>query len=506
MDKYGKLNFNEFPIFLVSLTFMISKSFFKSSLIYSVVGALPMLSGFILLPFYTSDLLSEKNYGYLTLHLSFTLLFQSFIILCLENFIGPVIFESKHDPKELKKKISSINYYSLLYATLIIVLLLIVGPFIFKFGFKEAAPMQFYPFMLCTILTSFFNAYFKLYCNQLIYTEKPKQYLVVNVVNFFATIFISIAGLYFYGDSIMGPLMGRLLSGIIIFVIAFIFLNKEYGIKQDSEFLVEIRKFCIPLIIYCILNWIFNYADRLFIEKMLTTELVGLFDFGIKCTLGIEILFTGMNNSIYPKIYSLISENASQEKLREHLNKYASGYLIAIILAIVFTLITVPFVIEIFIKKTFYHKALAFLAILSIGQVLKVLYYIYISPLYYFKRTDLVARSFVFATIIQLTLAFTLIYFWHFNGAIAAYILAKPFQVLFAYIESNRFIHFPINIIKQIVLPIMLLIVVFALQILVGNNQVLYYNPIIGTIILMITAIFYRNEIKPLLKFIKQKL
>lgn len=488
---------------------MISKKFFKSSLIYSIVGALPMLSGFVLLPFYTSDLLSEKNYGYLTLHLSFTLLFQSIIILCLENFVGPVIFESKHDHTELKRKISSINYYSLLFAGIAIVLMLMVGPFIFNFSFKDAAPLQFYPFMFCTVLTSFFNAYFKLYCNQLIYTEQPKHYLFANIVNFIATIAISIIGLYFYGDSIMGPLMGRLLSGVIIFLIAFYFLKKQYGIKSDSEFLVDIKKFCIPLVIYCILNWIFNYADRLFIEKMLTTELVGLFDFGIKCTLGIEILFTGMNNSIYPKIYALIKENASQEKLREHINKYASGYLIVIILAIVFTLITVPFAVDIFIKKTFYHKALAFLAILAVGQVFKVLYFIYISPLYYLKRTDLVAKSFVFATIIQLILAATLIYFWQLNGIIVAYILSKPFQVFLVYIESNRFIHFPINILKQVVLPFILLFVVFGFQILIENNQALYYNPLIACIILTITVFFYRNEIIPfysgLIKNIKVK-
>ena len=88
---------------------MISKKFFKSSLIYSTVGTLPVLSGFVLLFFYTGGILSTKTYGYLTLHLSFTLLFQSFISFCLESFIGPVIFESKEKPTELKLKIASIK-------------------------------------------------------------------------------------------------------------------------------------------------------------------------------------------------------------------------------------------------------------------------------------------------------------------------------------------------------------------------------------------------------------
>ena len=474
---------------------MISRKFFKSSLIYSIAGTLPTLAGFILLPFYTSDLLSTKNYGYLTLHLSFTLLFQGVIIFCLENFIGPVLFESKDDGA-FKKKISSINYYSIAFASIVIVLFMIAGPWIFKLGFGDDVPMQFYPFMFCTLLTSFFNAYFKLYCNRLIYTEQHGEYFIVNLVNFFATIGISIGGLYAYGDSIMGPLMGRLLSGLIIFIIAFRSLFKEFGCRSDSAFWIDIKKFCLPLVLYFTLNWVFNYADRLFIEKMLCIDLVGLFDFGIKCTMGIEILFTGMNNSVYPKIYALIRENASQEQLKEQMNKYASGYLIVIILAIAFTLIAVPFAVALLIKQTFYHKALAFLGILAIGQIFKVLYYIYMSPLLYLKRTDLVAKSFVFSTALQLVITFLLISYYGLNGIIVAYVISKPLQIFFVYVESDRFVHFPLNIRKQMALPVLLCLIVCALQVLIKDNQSLYYNPMLGGILLVVSIFFYRNEIK----------
>ncbi len=486
---------------------MISKKFFKSSLIYSIVGALPMLSGFVLLFFYTGGILNTKTYGYLTLHLSFTLLFQSFITFCLDSYIGPVIFECKDKPTELKSKMASINYYCLLFSGLIILLLVIVGPFIFKFSFSEALPMQFYPFMFCSLITAFFNAYFKLYSNYLIYTEKPNQFLISNCVNFVATIVISLIGLYSFGDSIIGPLMGRLLSGLIIFLIAFMFMQKQFGAKSNSIFFTDIKNFCIPLVIYSALNWVFNYADRIFIEKALTTDLVGLFDFGIKCTLGIEIIFSGMNNSVYPKIYALVKENASTEKLKENVNKYASGYLIVVILAIISTLITVPIAVHFFIKNPYYHKALAFLGILSIGQIFKVLYYIYLAPLFYYKRTDLIAKSFVYMTIIQLAFTGLLMYYFKFNGILMAYILSKPFQIIFVYIESKKFISMPIIIMKQIVLPIVLCSIVLGLQIFIKDNQVLFYNPLLGLCIFLITAFFYRNEIKPFYKhFIKAKL
>lgn len=485
---------------------MISKKFFKSSFIYTVVGALPMLAGFILLPFYTGDILSEKNYGYLTLHLVFGLLFQSVFVFCLDNFIGPVIIESREDKTLLKNKLAAINYYSLVFGGIFILTLVLAGPFIFRYSFQGQSPLQFYPFIFMTVITSFFNAYFKQYCNHLIYSDEPYRYLVANLVNFVTTIGISITALYYFGDSIAGPLTGRLLSGVIIFVLAFIFMNKHYGAKSDPVFLKEIIKFCAPFAGFYILNWTFNNGDRFFIEKMLSTELVGLFDFGIKCTLGIEVLFSGMNNSIYPKIYVLIAEKASPEKLKVHINKYASGYLITIILATVFTLCTVPFAIILFIKKVFYHKALAFLAILTTAQILKVLYNIYLAPLLFYKRTDLIARSFIYATFVQLLLTYVLIYFFGFNGIIVAYILSKPFQVLFIFMESNKLIKLPINGVKQMLLPFIIGAVVFALQLIIKDNNALYYNPLVGVIIFIITLFFYRNEVIPFTEDLLRKL
>ena len=118
-------------------------------------------------------------------------------------------------------------------------------------------------------------------------------------------------------------------------------------------------------------------------------------------------------------------------------------------------------------------------------------------PLLYFKRTDLIARSFIFSTSIQLAITFPLIYFLGFNGIIIAYIINKPFQVLFVYLESKRMVYLPINPLKQITLPCVLFGVALFFQLLVKDNQAFYYNPMIGMIILAITAFFYRREIKP---------
>ena len=284
----------------------------------------------------------------------------------------------------------------------------------------------------------------------------------------------------------------------IIFLIALLYMQSNFGIKKDSTFFKSIKIFCIPLIFYSIFNWTYNYADRIFIEKLLNTDLVGLFDFGIKCTLGIEIIFTGMNNAIYPKLYEIMSSNFDSQKIREHVNKYASGYLIVVIISIISTLLFIPLIVNSFIKNDFYHKAMAFIAILCVSQLFKVLYYIYLAPLFYFKKTNLIAKSFIFITISQLILTIIFTKYLGFNGILLAFVLSKPFQILFVFLESKKHFDLKINYIKQIFLPIILVIIVICLQLIIPNNQTYWYNPFIAILILSITLFFYRNEIKPL--------
>lgn len=480
---------------------MISSKFLKSSVIYSFVGALPLLSGFVLLFFYTGGILSTKTYGYLTLHLTFTLLFQSFITFCLESYIGPIYFEYKKNYNQLKIKIASINYYSLAFALFVILIISIIGPFTFKYSFDNVEALQFFPFVFSSLITAFFNSYFKIYSNYLIFSQQQKTFLIANLINFFSTILFSLIGLYWFKDSVAGPLFGRFISGLIIFTLAFYYMQTNFGYLKDPSFFKSIKLFCIPLIIYSILNWIYNYADRIFIEKLLNTDLVGLFDFGIKCTLGIEIIFTGMNNSIYPKLYEIMNSDYDSLKIKEHVNKYASGYLIVVIISIAVTLFFIPFVITFLIKNIYYHKAMAFIALLCIAQLFKVLYYIYLAPLFFYKKTDLIAKSFIYITITQLLITIILVKYLGFNGILLAFVLSKPFQILFVYFESNKYYDLKINYVKQIFLPVFLVTIVLALQILIQNNQTYWYNPFIALIILVITLIFYRKEIRPLYSY-----
>ena len=93
---------------------MISKNLIKSSFIYTVIGALPLLSAFFLLIFYT-NYLTTVDYGALVIYISFTGFIQILINFGLDTFIGVSYFDSRRDRTLLKSKIGTITGYLLIW-------------------------------------------------------------------------------------------------------------------------------------------------------------------------------------------------------------------------------------------------------------------------------------------------------------------------------------------------------------------------------------------------------
>ncbi|MFO0267060.1 MAG: hypothetical protein ACK51D_08950, partial [Cyclobacteriaceae bacterium] len=84
---------------------MISARFIKSSLIYTVAGALPMASAIILMPFY-GKYLSAELFGALSVYFAFSLLVQIVVTYSFDASLYLNFHEYKHDPKLLATFIS----------------------------------------------------------------------------------------------------------------------------------------------------------------------------------------------------------------------------------------------------------------------------------------------------------------------------------------------------------------------------------------------------------------
>ena len=479
---------------------MISKRFITSSFIYSIVGALPLASSIFLLPFYT-NMLTTSDFGMLMIYIVFTQLMQLFFNFGLDNYIPISYIENKNNPLKQKECLSTGTITLIFLGVFIIILLLFWGDTFFDalnnllYNNNE---LVFFPWGLMSVITAFFNSMFKSYTNLLIYQQRPIRFFWMNSINFILTVGLSVIYIYAYPYMLTGPMWGRLLSGIGIFIVSIFFMIKEFGVVFKKEYLKPIFKFCFPLVLYFIIIWIVGNIDRFIILYYKDASDVAIFDFAVKCTLLIEFIQSGLTSAIQPKIFNIWKDQNLKESTPE-VNRYYNGYTAITLFIIPLFLILIPLIVPIVVKTVDYYKSFVFLSILSIGFVMRGLYSMYISPISYFKKTYLLPGIFFVTAIIQIVLNIFLIKNYGLIGAAWTCLIVKCAQVVILYFATKKIFKFKFNRYKLVYLPLIYLFIFLLLELIIVEQYRIYsylFQFILNSILIYF---IYRKEIKLLI-------
>jgi O-antigen/teichoic acid export membrane protein len=480
---------------------MISKQFIKSSLIYSVIGSLPLVSGIVLLPFYT-NMLHTDQFGVLALYIAFTGIMQLFVNFSLDQYLGTNWVDFKDDIQKAKAMVGTVVSLLLIIGVLFSVVLLISGESLFS-SYSECSKnktiLEFFPWGFMSLLTAIFNSLFKSYTTLLIYQQRPVRFFWLNIFNFILTIGISLSILFYNPFSLAGPMYGRLLSGLCIFILALYFFIKEFGISFHIKLLKGIAVFCFPLFLGYILSWIASNLDRYIIAYFLNASDVGIFVFAIQCTLLLDFFQSGLASSIYPKIFNIWKEKNINYGTME-VNRYFNGFTAIALLVIPVLYIILPMIIPLVVKNEDYYLTFNYLSILFVGYSLSGLRAYFWAPLMYFKKTNAIPRIFLFSALFQILASIGLIHFFGMIGAVWANFIAKPTQVILIYIESRKVFDYKFNHWKLVYLPIIFIATVIISGVFAANETRLYFE--IGQFAIAIVLVFfaYRNEFSPMLR------
>ena len=476
---------------------MISNKLIKSSLIYSVIGALPLISAFFLLIFYT-NYLTKADYGIFVIYISFTAFIQILANLGFDTFIGVSYFESKHDRGMLRSRIGTISAYLILWGLITILIFSILGESLFKLIFQNK-DLFFFPYGFMSVVTAFFNSYFKTYTNLLISQEKATRFALVNMANFIMTITFSLVGLYMFPFTLIGPMWGRLLSGIGIFIIAFssFAMASDMRLKFGEE-LKHALRFSLPVLVFFLLSWSISNIYPFIMKRFLTLEDIGIFGLAIQFTYLIEFTLNGMGSSIWPKVYGIIQDKQLTGSTPE-LNKYFSGFNAITLLIIPASTFFIPLIMPLLINKD-YEASFVFLSILNIGFVSRGLYNYFLTPVYLFKKTVVLPKMYFFTAILQIILSIVLIKYFGIWGAVAVTVIIKIIQNLFLYLASKKFFSFNFNMLKFVWLPLILTIIVITSEYFLTRHNLHFIRFFQMIFSYLLVYIFYRNEIKLLFK------
>lgn len=474
---------------------MISKGFIKSSIIYSLVGSLPLASGFILLPLFAVHL-GSGLYGQLALYTAFTMLIQIIINLSLDYGLQITYFENKSEKLNLNQRIGTLVSGMLVIGIIFVIILALTGQFLFQKIFPNSG-LQFYPFGFFSLITAFFNGFSKSYNNLLISQQKPIRFLWINLLNFCLTVILTIILLLKFPDTLIGPITARAIAAGIVFCFSLYLIVRQFHLSFEWLFLKTTIIICIPVLINYLLNWSLGYSDRFIITGYLSVRETGIFDFALKTTFVIDILLTGIYNTFTPKLLNHLITN-NKKSSDQYYNSYFNSLTGFTLLLIPFTVLIIHILIPLFHVKPDYLLSLKYVGLISISYIFKVLVLMFNTPLYAFKKTYMLPKIYGFAAIIQIVLSIVLIKYFGLIGAIISMILIKPIQVLLTVWQTKKFFSFSYSVNKMIIMPMIYFVIFVGIEIITFkyNHIVLYWIElaISGFLVLF----FFRNEIKSL--------
>jgi O-antigen/teichoic acid export membrane protein len=481
---------------------MISKKFIKSSFIYSVIGALPLASATILLPFYT-NLLTTSQFGVLALYIAFTAIIQIIVNYSLDNYAIIHYIENKTNKDLIRNTIGTVVISLLIIGILMIAISLIFGNGLFKLYSSlthNKTIIEFFPYGIMSVVTAVFNSFFKTYTNLLIAQQRPNRFFWMNIFNFVLTISISLAGLYMFPETLTGPMWGRLLSGLGIFLMALFFFIREFGIGFRGKLVKGMLKYCSPLLLYLILFWIIGNIDRYIIGYFLPSEKIGIFDFAIKCTLLLEFFQNGLTSAINPKIYNIWSDNKTPRNTPE-INRYYNGFTVVTLICLPVFILVLPYLIPLIVKNKDYFISFNSLAVLAMGYAITGLRTMYQLPVLYFKKTGILPRVYSYSAVIQVAATVIAVRYMGLMGAVWVNFLIKLLQVLFLHLETRKTFTLEFNRVKLLYLPLFfcLITVVFYFAIKLFSLNYLFWGIHLCIVYISVYMVF-RKEVRLLLK------
>jgi len=477
---------------------MISKRFIKSSLIYTLAGALPMASAIILLPFYVMYLPTEA-YGVLSVCLAFSALVQIIATYSFDSSLYIHYHELKNDPARLNTFISSSFVFMIGLALGVGALLSVSGHLLFKL-IPNSDTISFYPYGLIAVGIGIVQAIFKVHGNLLQIREKPETFLWSNVVCFVIIAITSVAGLRLFPGTLIGPLGGRLLAGGVMTVWVLVRVFRQYGVHIQSPWRMTSASFNAYTFVYQLMQWGINSLDRfliLFFMPLTALSSVGIYDIAVKCLVPVDLLLNGLNASVNPQVVKLLNRDGVKGSSVE-INRYYYGVASVILLAICATILVVPPGINLFVHKTGYAEAVKYIPYVAVLYVFKAMRVYFVLPFSVLKKMRRITVLSFIVNLVKIGFMAWLIPGWQLYGVIAASLLAFVVEValLWYYLRENYRVSF--NSFKLMIGPFLVVLMILVAEPLIGAQMPLITHVLYGFVTVGLLWFAYRNELKTL--------
>ena len=407
----------------------------KNSLIYIFSSAFSKAVPFLLLPLFTTLLVPEE-FGLFSIYQVLLVFFTAFIGMSLQTNITVNFF--KVDKEEL-----AAYFNNVLFVLVINVILFFIIFYIFNCYKNSFFSIDFsYLYFLLPIV--FFTVIIEIYSSLLRNQQKASSFFFVEVFGTVLKYILILFFLIFLKQGWISFLYGNLIGLGLIAIYSFYslikqkFINFKLGLNITK--IKEILKLCIPLIPHTVGIMVIALTDRLFIEKLISIEAVGIYtvaySFGVIVSLFSDAFIKAWSPWFYSKIKELNEQDAKKIVAMTYL------YIIGIIILSVLVYFIAYFLIPLMTSNE-YHEAINYVFYIALGYSIQGIYKIFFPYLIYFSKTQVLTLSTFIAACVSLIGNSFLINLFGVVGAAYSSILAFFVSSMFVFYIANKQIKLP---------------------------------------------------------------
>ena len=392
------------------------KELAKNTIIIFAGKVCTQLISFLLLPLYTSYLVTEE-YGFVDLITTYVTLIVPIITMELEMSVFRYLVDCRKDKNETKRVYSN-NFIILLASLAVFIVGYLIVTCFWKFDYRF---LILFDIVICTFSGNFLQIARGV--------GRTIDYAISCIITGVSTILFNILLIVVFKLGAFGMITSMAVANGLGALYLFIRLKMWQYIdfrKKDKSLIKDMYKYSIPLVPNGISWWIVNVSDRTIVTAILGTAANGIYAVSNKFPTILSSLL-GIFNLSWSESAALHINSPDRDKFFSDVCNTITKLFTCLGVGMIACM---PFVFPLLVNKS-YDEAYYYIPILVLGAVFNVIICLYSAVYIAKKMTKQVAMTSVIGAIINIVVNIGLI---HFIGLYAAAVsTAVSYLVMMVY-------------------------------------------------------------------------
>lgn len=402
------------------------KELAKNTIIIFLGKVCTQLISFLLLPLYTSYLLTEE-YGLVDLVTTYVTLIVPIITMELEMSVFRYLVDCRKDKNETKKVFS--NDFIILLSSLAIFVVLYLGVTCFwKFDYRFLILLD---IVICTFSGNFLQIARGV--------GRTLDYAISCIITGVSTILLNILLIVVFRLGAFGMITSIAIANGLGALYLFIRLKMWQYIdfrKKDKKLIKEMYQYSIPLVPNGISWWIVNVSDRTIITAIIGTAANGIYAVSNKFPTILSSLL-GIFNLSWSESAALHIDSPDRDEFFSDISNTVTKLFTCLGVGMIACM---PFVFPFLVNKS-YNDAYYYIPILVLGAVFNVVVCLYNAVYIAKKMTKQVALTSIIGAVINIVVNIGLIHFIGLYAAAISTAVAYFVMMVYRHIDLKKYMN-----------------------------------------------------------------